>query len=340
MPPGQSHRSPQLSVILSTLGSYATLERVLDGYSRQSQPAADFEVLIVVDAAEPEPDAVARAIGSRDYPVRRLSGDVPGLSANRNVGWRSARAGLVLFTDNDTIPVPDLVSEHINWHRHYADEETCVVGHVRWAPELDVTVFMRWLDAGIQFDFANMEEGDVGWGRFYGANSSLKRSFVERVGDFDQEHLPYGYEDTDWAYRASKLGFRVMYNPRAVVDHLRPMTLDFWRKRARRVAVAEHQFTRLHPELPPWFHGVFARAVAAPRARGRGLRLAPYVSPAVPWLGPRVWGSVDMAYKQDLAPYFLEAWEEASVGNATSDQPDLSEWTGESPGGSAPGGPK
>ena len=314
-------------MVISTLGNYATLERVLDGYSRQTAPAGSFEVVIVMDAAEQRPDAVEGAIGERPFPLRRISGPVPGLSANRNAGWRAAEAPLVLYTDNDTIPVHRLVAEHLKWHERYPEEEVGVLGHVRWARELDVTPFMRWLDTGIQFNYANLKGiVELPWGGFAGANSSLKRSFVERVGDFDQEHFPYGYEDTDWAYRASKVSFRMVYARRAVVDHLRPMTLEFWTKRARRVAMAEHEFTRLHPEQPPWFHRLFTQALAKPPARGRGVRLAPYVPRWVPWLGPRVWASVDIYYKQALAPYFLEAWDEAEARGERPAAPDLSEF--------------
>ena len=110
-----------------------------------------------------------------------------------------------------------LVREHVDWHRtRYPEPEVGVLGLVRWAPELDVTVFMRWLDMGLQFDAQSIHGIEAGWGRFYGANASLKRAFLERVGDFDQEHFPYGYEDTDWAYRASTLGFRI-----AVLGRLR-----------------------------------------------------------------------------------------------------------------------
>lgn len=330
---------PDLSVVLSTLGSYETLKRVLDGYSEQRAPHDSFEVLVVVDAGEPDRAAVERAIGTRSYPVRWIDGPRPGLSANRNAGWRAAAAPLVLFTDNNTIPVAQLVSEHVEWHRRHPDDGVAVLGLVRWARELDVTVFMKWLDTGIQFNFANLDGVEVEWGAFVGANTSLKRSFVERVGDFDAENLPYGYEDIDWAYRAHQNGMRLLYNRRAVVDHLRPMTLDFWKKRVRRVAASERAFAALHPEMPPWFHGVFSHAVRMPPARGRSVAVARFVPRGTPWLGLRVWSRVDMYYKQILAPYFFEAWNEDAAGERRG-QPDVSEWTAETSGGAASGGPK
>lgn len=303
---------------------YPVLRRVLDGYERQDAPPGSFEVVVVSDRADPDPAAVDAAIGTRSYRVRRISGDEPGLSANRNAGRRAAETPLVLFTDNDTIPVPRLVSEHLAWHEENPEEEVGVVGLVRWASELDVTTFMRWLDDGIQFDYPNIHGTEAGWGRFYGANASIKTAFAERVGDFDQQRFPYGYEDLDWACRADKHGFRLLFNPDAVVDHLRPMTLEFWKQRARRVAVAERQFVRMHPEVPPYFWHLFTDATRRSPASGRGRALAPYVPRTVPWLGPRVWTSVDVYYRQQLAPHFLQAWEEWEA-DAEQGVPDLSE---------------
>ncbi len=289
---------------------YPVLRRVLDGFERQDAEPGSFEIVVVSDKAEPDPAAVQEAIGSRPYPVRRITGQEPGVSENRNAGCAAACSPLVLFNDNDTIPVPELVSEHLRWHDRHPVKEVGVVGLVRWAPELDVTPFMRWLDRGVQFDYPNIEGIEAGWGRFYTANSSVKRSFFERVGGFDQARLPYGYEDLDWAYRASKLGFRLLFNRAAVVDHLRQMTLEFWKKRARRVAIAERQFVKIHPDVAPYFRNLFIDATRREPARRRGIKLAPYVPPSVPWLGPRVWTSVDLYYRQQLAPHFLAAWEE------------------------------
>src|SRR4051794_36845855 len=101
---------PQLSVVLSTLGNYAVLERVLDGYDRQDAPPGSFEMLVVADLKEPDPTAVDRAIGERSFPVRRLTGHVAGLSANRNTGWRAGRAPGGVFTHKDTIPLEALLS--------------------------------------------------------------------------------------------------------------------------------------------------------------------------------------------------------------------------------------
>jgi GT2 family glycosyltransferase len=304
--------TPKLTVVISTLGNHALLRRVLDGYERQDAAAGSWEMIVVSDLAEEDPAAVDAAVGERPYPVRRITGRVAGLSANRNTAWPLAQAPIVLFTDNDTIPVPGLVREHIDWHERYPDEHVAVVGHVRWAPELKRTSFMHWLDHGMQFDYPNIEGIEAGWGRLYGANSSLKTSFIAKVGDWEEKYLPYLYDDVEWNYRASAHGLRVLYNRDAIVDHVRhDTTLEFWKKKMRLVAIRERTFVALHPEMKPWFHGMFTQMAGAPRASGRGRHLIRFVPKWVPLLGPRAWHSADVYWKQQLAPYFLEAWEEA-----------------------------
>jgi GT2 family glycosyltransferase len=320
--------TPELSIVLSSLGNYSVLARVLEGYERQDAPPGSFELIVVIDRADPDLAAADEAIGRRPYPVRRLIGRRPGLSANRNTGWREARAPLVLITDNDTIPVPRLVSEHLEWHRRFPQDEVAVAGHVRWALELELTPFMKWLDKGFQFDFGSTSGIDGGWAHLYGANSSMKRAFIQRVGDWDEENLPYLYDDLDWAYRAHGHGLRVVYNRDAIVDHYRTDgTLEFWKQKMPRIARAEYAFVRKHPELKPWFHRVFTKA-AGREPHGSGVPLTRFIPEDVPWLGPRVWKSADHYWKRQLAPYFLEAWAECEAADASK------------PSGSMPSGPK
>ena len=47
------------------------------------------------------------------------------------------------------------------------------------------------------------------------------------------------------------------------------------------------------------------------------MQLARWVPNSVPWLGPKVWGSVDAFYRQALAKPFLTAWH----GSGQDDDP-------------------
>ena len=300
-------------MVISTLGNHSGLRRMLDRLEVQDAEPGSFEVLVVATVADSDPGAVERAIGTRPYPVRNLTRGTPGPSSDRNVGWQAADAPIVLFTDNDTVPEERLISEHRAWHRRNPQEEVGVLGHVRWARELEVTPFMLWLDHGMQLDYPNLDGTHAGWRRFYGANISVKKRMIERVGGFDAERLPYPYDHLDFGYRAEKLGFRLLYNRRAVVEHLRGMDLDFWRTKMRRLAVAERAFVRTHPKVPPYFYRRFSQAARLPPAPVRSARLLRLVPRRFPWLGRRFWTSADLYYLQALAPDFLWAWEDEGV---------------------------
>jgi GT2 family glycosyltransferase len=182
---------------------------------------------------------------------------------------------------------------------------------------------MRWLDDGVQFHFGALEGDEASWAHLYGANSSIKRRFLERVGGYDEERLPYLYEDIDWGYRAREHGLRVLYNRRAIVDHWRPMSLDVWKSRAPMLAATEWQFCQMHPDVAPWFHQKFSDAISRPRARGRGAALARFVPKWLPWLGEKVWFNADVYWRQQIAPHFLTSWDAALAGAPGSVQPDV-----------------
>jgi GT2 family glycosyltransferase len=315
--------APELSVVIPTIGRQRLLGRVLDRLADQDRASGRFEVVVVADANETGAAEIARLVESRPYQARCIAAPRPGASAARNAGIRAAAAPVVLFLDDDILPRRALVAEHLAWHRRYPDERTAVLGHVGWSSELEVTPFMRWLEQGIQFDYGRIAGIEAGWGHFYTANVSVKRSLLQRAGGFDEERLPFGYEDLDLAYRLRDLGMRLLYNRDADAEHLHEMDLDFWRRRVRRTAVSERRFTELHPDVPPYFHRLYTGAMSRRPARGRGVKLARFVPPWMPILGTRVWASVDAYYTQALAPEFLDAWNSPARDAAAT--PDLSE---------------
>jgi glycosyltransferase involved in cell wall biosynthesis len=297
--------TPSLTVVVPTLGRSPALGEVLAGLGLQH--ADDFEVVVVLDA-------LAASKGCLESPrlVRVHQAQRPGASAARNCGWQAARSPLVLFLDDDIVPAPQLVAEHLAWHRKHPEPEVGVLGSVRWASRVTVTPFMRWLERGIQFDYGTIDSVDVGWQRFYSCNVSVKRSLLERTGGFDEERFPYGYEDLELARRMwSTCGLRLLYNQNARAEHLKTETLEGWRRNLKRIAVAERRFTELYPEERPYFYERFRAAAQAPAARGRSARLARFVPPGFPWLGRFVWRSFDLACSQRLAGEFLAEWEQA-----------------------------
>jgi glycosyltransferase involved in cell wall biosynthesis len=281
---------PRLSVVIPTLGRRPeALARVLGALPDAA------EVIVAADAAAPE------------FPAETLRAARPGAAAARNAGWRAAAGEVVLFLDDDVIPAPGLVDAHLARH---GDPRVAVLGHVRWAPELDVTPFMRWLERGPQFHYASIAGEEAGWGHFYTANVSVRRSALEAIGGFDEEAFPFHYEDLDLARRLHDgPGLRLIYARDAVGDHLHAVTLDEYAGRVAAIAPAERRFVDRYPDVAPYFHDMFAEVVFIPMGRGWGARLATHVPEGTPLLGHAVHQRASLYYRQRLAPAFLAAWD-------------------------------
>jgi GT2 family glycosyltransferase len=303
---------PEISIVIPTIGRSDSLPAVLDALAGQVPAPQDAEIIVVCDAAAPPGIEASPGLGHRIID-RALRAEVPGASGARNAGWRAASSRLILFLDDDIVPSPALVREHREWHREHPQAEVAVLGLVSWSHRVKVTPFMRWLDAGIQFDYGTIHSTEVEWQRFYSCNISLKREALELVGGFDEERFPYGYEDLELARRLAEHGLRLLYNPAALGEHLKRETLQSWRRNLRRIARAERRFTQIYPGEHPYFWELFHTAANAAPARGRSARLARFVSPRVPWLGPMVWRSYDMICRQHLAPEFLGEWDRAET---------------------------
>jgi GT2 family glycosyltransferase len=298
-----------LTVVIPTLRRPAVLARTLERLERQTG-SPEFDVQVVSDAAEDDVDAVREAIGERPFPVAHSIAALPGVSAARNHGWRASRASTILFIGDDMLPRPGLVARHLAGHEANPEREAALLGHVRWAAELKLTPFMRWLEHGFQFDYGSIRGSEAGWWHLYTANASFKRAQLEAVEGFD-EQFRFGYEELDLAKRMDAIGLRVVYDAAAQVEHLHPATIDGWRGRMRAVARAEQQFLAKHPDADAYFHEIFIRASRLPPARGRAARLVGVIPRRAPLIGPRVWGSADAYFPQQLAPAFLGAWDEA-----------------------------
>ena len=47
----------------------------------------------------------------------------------------------------------------------------------------------------------------------------IKKNLWRKIGGFDKRFIPAYYEDTDFAFQLRKLGYKVFYQPRSVVEH-------------------------------------------------------------------------------------------------------------------------
>lgn len=261
-----------ISVIIATHNAAGTIRRVLEAVRLQLAPR---DQLLVVDDGSEDGTREAVALLSTSSPVQLLplAPVRRGAAAARNAGLRAATSDLVLFLGDDTVPDRQLVNRHRAVHLVHPEEVVGCLGQVTWDPLLPPSPFMIWLEHG----GPQNAYGEIAGQRwvdprryFYAANLSVKRTFVERAGGFDDERFStYGFEDTDLGLRLARRGLRLCYEPTARVWHAHPHTLTSFLTRQR---AAGRNFVLLAARYP--------RDISLPPgARGWGRLLRALVFP-------------------------------------------------------------
>ena len=253
---------PAVSVVIPTHNRAPVLARCLDAL----EPQGADEVVVVDDAST---DGTPAILAERPW-VRAIRRERSGgRSGAKNTGVEAATGDVVLFVDDDAIAQPGLVDRHRAHHAEHPEPHEALLGLVTWAPEIEVTPHMHWLEnGGPMFAYNDIDDPEnVTWRMLYTVNVSLKRAFLE---PFDEE-LPI-YEDTELGYRLSRRGLRLRHRPEALAHHLRTETPERTERRMEEVGAAAALLYAKHPELaepPPPIRRVGLAKAAGARALSR-----------------------------------------------------------------------
>jgi glycosyltransferase involved in cell wall biosynthesis len=204
---------PAMTVVVPTRGRAAYLEVTLDSLRRQRTRTAH-ELLVVDDGATDATPEVAERVGARL--VRH--GDRRSLNAARNSGIRAAAADLIAFVDDDVFVPPGWLDAVVEGAARYPDAEA-FGGPIRARFEGRVPRGCGREDPPITT--LDMGPSDVEAEMVWGANFAVRRSAVERIGEFD-ETLDRGHGDEEeWLMRLRTAGGRIVYLADAGLDHRR-----------------------------------------------------------------------------------------------------------------------
>lgn len=269
---------PALTVVIPTYNRSKTLEKALAKYSEQAS-ACTFEVIVVDDGStDSTRDIVGAASRRSACPVRYVRQENQGPAAARNSGLRQASGAIILFTDDDIIPGPALVAEHLAWHRRFPDLPTAVLGNVVWAEDAKPTPFMEWYGSHSMFLYGQFVRGcELDYTDFYTCNLSLKTEFLRSHGGFNEEFKSAAYEDIELGYRLKKAGMKLLFNADALAYHEQHISFDDACRRARKAQRSEAVFKQKEAGVDFYSRQIsesssFQRCLANVTKKGRFLK--------------------------------------------------------------------
>jgi GT2 family glycosyltransferase len=193
--------------------------------ARQTLAADQFEVIVVDDGSTDDTQDVLRSLDA-PYALTALRQSNQGPGAARNLGVRSAKADLVVFVDDDTVPAPDLLEQHLRVHQ--ANPDAVVIGPMLPPGDWPRPAWIRWEEDSLEVQYHDMAAGKFACTprQFYTANASVKRDNFLRAGGFDSTFKRA--EDVELAYRMRDQGATFIFQPQAVVEHYAERTFEAW----------------------------------------------------------------------------------------------------------------
>ncbi len=209
--------SPAASLIICSRNRPELLAQCVESVRRGNTLPAE---VIVVDQSQ-TPHASLRS--QAESPSSRLryfwTPHAIGLSRASNTAARAASNELLVFTHDDVL-VTSTWFETIVGALRAAGPRTVITGQVLPSESYDTGAFAPSVIASGE---RTVYEGRIGRDVLFPNNMALYRSAIETVGGFDERlgpGTPYpAAEDNDFAFRLLEQGFRIVYEPGAVVYH-------------------------------------------------------------------------------------------------------------------------
>ena len=247
-----------------------------------------YEIIVVDDGSSDETAAVARAAGATVLSTPRGRP-----AAARNAGIRAAQGAIVCCTDADCTPRPDWLAEIA---RPFDDPAAiaCKGTYASRQPSL-IARFVQ-LEYEDKYDLLREQESID----FIDTYSAAYRRDVLLANDGFDERFDY-LEDQELSFRLAARGYRMVFQPAAVVEHLHSATLRAYLRKKGIIGYWKAQVVRRFPgraaadsHTPQVMKVQMLLALVILAALGAALLLAPFAGrwgvPGITLLAPAAVG--------------------------------------------------
>ncbi len=210
----------RVSIIIPTYRRVSSLFKLLSSLTDVVKKKD--EVIIVEQGEKHEKEIISYAKKLR-LPIHYYFLETPSMTKARNTGAVKAKGEFLLFLDDDVIVTPKLLESHV---KNFDDKRVAAtVGRV--------------ITEGQQVESGREQVGRVNWvgsvsggysseirqevDTVLGCNMCWRTSVYRQLGGVDEQFVIIR-EETDLSIRAKRLGYAIIFEPKALVEHHRATT--------------------------------------------------------------------------------------------------------------------
>lgn len=207
-----------ISVIVPAYNAEKTIEACLDALSNQDYKDK-CEIIVIDDGStDSTPELVSKYTN-----VRYISQKNTGPAAARNIGAFEAKGDIILFTDSDCAPEKNWITEMLKPFKSNPD----VVGVKGRYKTKQREITARFVQLEYEDKYCYMQKNNyIDFIDTYSAGFR-KEIFLE-MGGYDTEFPVACAEDIELSYRLSRKGYKMVFNPNAIVYHIHPNKLKHY----------------------------------------------------------------------------------------------------------------
>lgn len=203
-----------ISIIIPAKNAQATIAKCIT--SLRSLNYAEKEIIIINDGSGDETGKILSEF--KDIIVINTEGVGP--SRCRNLAMAQSKGEFIAFTDSDCIADKEWLNELL---KGFVDDSIVGVGGAQESPDDDTKFGKNVHEFFKSIGFIEYIKLDVGFKQIKHnptCNMMYRKKVLEELGGFLEGFWPG--EDVELDYRITQKGYKLAYNPRAIVYHYRP----------------------------------------------------------------------------------------------------------------------
>jgi glycosyltransferase involved in cell wall biosynthesis len=218
----------RLSVIIPTYNRGPKLGATLDALlGSDTAGLGEIEIVVVDDGS---PTAVAAFVSTRTpalaFSLRCLRQANAGPAAARNTGFRASSGQIVLFMDDDILPSPQLLSQHVEAHR--IRPGCAIFGSCPFLQPQPSTLLFQYIEESPHFSPAKAQSEDfVKCPIVASGQLSVERELFDPVqGVYSDGLTTPAAEEYELSLRLQQRGIPILHALRIVAWHDQPISIE------------------------------------------------------------------------------------------------------------------